>query len=384
MLHRALDSGVTKSEAYQLMAECPTDMLLTAAGMIRDISRPDVITYSRKVFINLVNLCRDTCTYCTYKKEPDDPMLSMLNPGQVIAIAETGKKFRCTEALFVTGERPEQKYEQARTWLRSLGYSSTLEYIYCMSELVLEKTELLPHTNAGSLTKKEMAMLQDTNVSLGLMLETSSERLMEKGMPHEDAPSKNPKVRMKTLEGAGELRIPITTGLLVGIGETQEELIDSLFVIRQLHEKYGHIQEVIMQNFAPKPETGMAKFPPASPEYFLRSVAMARIVMPGMNIQVPPNLNPDTFGRYISAGINDWGGISPVTIDHVNPEFTWPSVGLVKKVTEGKGRRLRARLPIYPEFLKDGFIMSERLQKYVSLVVDTSGLVKEDYYYAND
>ena len=380
MLHHALDSGVTKSEADQLMAECPTDVLLMAAGRIRDRSKPDIITYSRKVFINLINLCRDTCTYCTYKKEPGDPMLSMLNPSQVLAIAEAGKKLCCTEALFVTGERPEQKYEQARTWLHSLGYSSTVEYIYSMSEFVLEKTGLLPHTNAGSITKKEMSMLQDTNVSLGLMLETSSERLMEKGMPHENAPSKNPKVRIKVLKSAGELRIPITTGLLVGIGETQEELIDSLFVIRELHEKYGHIQEVIMQNFAPKPETGMAKFPPASPEYFLRSVAMARIAMPGMNIQVPPNLNPDIFGRYISAGINDWGGISPVTIDHVNPEFPWPYIELVRKTTERNGRKLRARLPVYPEFLKGGFITSERLQKYASLVTDSSGLVKEDHY----
>ncbi|HJU35626.1 MAG TPA: 7,8-didemethyl-8-hydroxy-5-deazariboflavin synthase CofG [Nitrososphaera sp.] len=385
MLHHALESRVTKNEAYQLMAECPTDTLLVAAGRIRDMTRPDVITYSRKVFINLVNLCRDTCTYCTYKKEPSDPMLSMLNPRQILAIAQAGKEFRCTEALFVTGERPEQRYEQARTWLRSLGYSSTVEYIYHMSKLVLEKTGLLPHTNAGSLTKKEMVMLQDTNVSLGLMLETSSERMMEKGMSHENAPSKNPKVRIKTLESAGELRIPITTGLLIGIGETQEDIIDSLFVISQLHEKYGHIQEVIMQNFAPKQETGMAKFPPASPEYFLRSVAMARILMPGMNIQVPPNLNPDIFGHYISAGINDWGGISPVTIDHVNPEFPWPSIRLVRKVTESKGRKLRARLPIYPEFLKGGFITSEQLQKYANLVADSSGLVKEDYcYYAND
>lgn len=380
MLHHALDSGVTKSEADQLMAECPTDVLLMAAGRIRDRSKPNVITYSRKVFINLVNLCRDTCTYCTYKKEPGNPMLSVLNPSQVLAIAEAGKKLCCTEALFVTGERPEQKYEQARTWLHSLGYSSTVEYIRNMSEVVLEKTGLLPHTNAGSMTKKEMSMLQDTNVSLGLMLETSSERLMEKGMPHENAPSKNPKVRIKALKSAGELRIPITTGLLVGIGETQEELIDSLFVIRELHEKYGHIQEVIMQNFAPKPETGMAKFPPASPEYFLRSVAMARIAMPGMNIQVPPNLNPDIFGRYISAGINDWGGISPVTIDHVNPEFPWPSIGLVRKMSESNGRKLKARLPVYPEFLKGGFITSERLQKYASLVADSSGLVKEDHY----
>jgi 7,8-didemethyl-8-hydroxy-5-deazariboflavin synthase len=380
MLHHALDSGVTKSEADQLMAECPTDVLLMAAGRIRDRSKPNVITYSRKVFINLVNLCRDTCTYCTYKKEPGNPMLSILNPSQVLAIAEAGKKLCCTEALFVTGERPEQKYEQARTWLHSLGYSSTVGYIRNMSEVVLEKTGLLPHTNAGSMTKKEMSMLQDTNVSLGLMLETSSERLMEKGMPHENAPSKNPKVRIKALKSAGELRIPTTTGLLVGIGETQEELIDSLFVIRELHEKYGHIQEVIMQNFAPKPETGMAKFPPASPEYFLRSVAMARIAMPGMNIQVPPNLNPDIFGCYISAGINDWGGISPVTIDHVNPEFPWPSIGLVRKMSESNGRKLKARLPVYPEFLKGGFITSERLQKYASLVADSSGLVKEDHY----
>jgi 7,8-didemethyl-8-hydroxy-5-deazariboflavin synthase CofG subunit len=380
IVNHALDSGVTKGEADQLMAECPTDVLLMAAGRIRDRSKPDVITYSRKVFINLVNLCRDTCTYCIYKKEPGNPMLSMLNPSQVLAIAEAGKKLCCTEALFVTGERPEQKYEQARTWLHSLGYSSTVEYIRSMSELVLEKTGLLPHTNAGSMTKKEMSMLQDTNVSLGLMLETSSERLMEKGMPHENAPSKNPKVRIKALKSAGELRIPITTGLLVGIGETQEDLIDSLFVIRELHEKYGHIQEVIMQNFAPKPETGMAKFPPASPEYFLRSVAMARIAMPGMNIQVPPNLNPDIFGRYISAGINDWGGISPVTIDHVNPEFPWPSIGLVRKMSESNGRKLKARLPVYPEFLKGGFITSERLQKYASLVADSSGLVKEDHY----
>ena len=384
MLHHALESGVTKTEAYHLMAECPTDVLVIAAGRIRDRTRPKIITYSRKVFINLVNLCRDTCTYCTYKKEPADPQLSMLNPHEVLAIAAAGKKFRCTEALFVTGERPEQKYDQARTWLRSLGYSSTVEYIYHMSELVLEKTGLLPHTNAGSLTKKEMSMLQDTNVSLGLMLETSSKRLMEKGMPHENAPSKNPKVRIKTLESAGELGIPITTGLLVGIGETQEDLIDSLFMIRHLHEKYGHIQEVIVQNFAPKPETAMAEFPPASPEYFLRSVAMARIAMPDMNIQVPPNLNPDIFGDYISAGINDWGGISPVTVDHVNPEFPWPSIGLVRKVTESKGHKLRARLPIYPEFLKGGFITSERLQNYASLIVDSSGLVKEDYSYVND
>jgi FO synthase subunit 1 len=382
MLNRAVESGIAKAEAHQLMAGCATDVLVEAAGRIRDRAKPGAVTYSRKVFINLVNLCRDTCTYCTYKKEPGDPMLSMMDPQQVMAIAEAGRKFRCTEALFVTGERPEQKYGQAAAWLRSFGQSSTVEYIREMSELVLEKTGLLPHTNAGSMTKKEMSALKDTNVSLGVMLETSSERLMGKGMPHEDAPSKNPKVRIKTLENAGELRIPMTTGLLVGIGETHEELVDSLFAIRQLHEKHGHIQEVIMQNFAPKPETGMAQFPPAPSDYFLRSVAMARIIMPEMNVQVPPNLNPDVFGRYIDAGINDWGGISPVTIDHVNPEFPWPSIQSVQKVTEGRGRKFRARLPVYPEFLKGGFITSELLLQQISLIADSSGLVREDY--AND
>ena len=379
VLNRTVESGITKAEAYKLVAECATDTLVAVAGRIRDSTKPGAVTYSRKVFINLINLCRDTCTYCTYKKEPGEPMLSMLDPAQVLAIAEAGKKSGCTEALFVTGERPEQKYGQARAWLSSLGHSSTVEYIREMSELVIEKTGLLPHTNAGSLTRKEMGMLKDTNVSLGVMLETSSERLMGKGMPHEDAPSKNPKVRLKTLESAGELKIPMTTGLLVGIGETPKELIDSLFVIKQLHEKYGHIQEVIMQNFAPKPETGMAQFPQASSEYFLRAVAMTRVIMPGMNVQVPPNLSPEIFGRYVDAGINDWGGISPVTIDHVNPEFPWPSIESVQEVTEGKGRRLRARLPVYPEFLKGGFITSEGLLRQISLIADNMGLVREDY-----
>ena len=381
ILNLAMESPVRKAEARLLMADCATELLVEAAGKMRDVTKPGAITYSRKVFINLVNLCRDTCTYCTYKKEPADPMLSMLEPTQVMAIAEAGSKFRCTEALFVTGERPEQKYGQARAWLRSLGHSSAVEYIREMSELVLEKTGLLPHTNAGSMTKKEMSALKDTNVSLGVMLETSSDRLMGKDMPHENAPSKNPKVRIKTLESAGELKIPMTTGLLVGIGETPEELVDSLFAIKQLHERYGHIQEVIMQNFAPKPETGMARFPPAQPAYFLRAVAMARIIMPGMNIQVPPNLNPESFDPYIDAGINDWGGISPVTIDHVNPEFPWPSIASVQKATEVRGRRLRARLPIYPEFLKGGFITSERLLQRIGLIADSSGLVRGDYFH---
>jgi 7,8-didemethyl-8-hydroxy-5-deazariboflavin synthase CofG subunit len=202
---------------------------------------------------------------------------------------------------------------------------------------------------------------------------------MGPGMPHESAPSKNPKVRIKTLESAGELKIPMTTGILVGIGETPEELVDSLYTIKQLHAKFGNIQEVIVQNFAPKPETGMALAAPPSQDYFLRAIALARIVMPEMNIQVPPNLTPMAFGRYLDAGINDWGGISPVTIDHVNPEFPWPDIGMVRRVTEERGRRLRARLPIYPEFVKGGFITSDRLKTAINLLADDSGLIREDY-----
>lgn len=374
----AIPWTLSPEEACRLLLSCPTEELVTAACKVRDAARPGIVTYSRKVFINLVNLCRDTCSYCTYKKEPGEPMLSMLSPEQVLAIAEIGKKTRCTEALFVTGERPEQKYPEARDWLQSMGYHSSVDYICNIGEQVLQKTGLLPHTNAGSLTKGEMARLKDTNISMGVMLESSSPRLMGKGLAHEGAPSKNPKVRLKTLKSAGELKIPMTTGVLAGIGETPQEMVDSLFAIKELHENYGHIQEVILQNFEPKPETDMAGFPSTPKEYFLRSVALARLIMPGMNIQVPPNLSPAIYGRYVDAGINDWGGISPVTIDHVNPEFPWPSISEVRQVTEQRGKKLRARLPVYPEFLKGGFI-SERLHDYVNLLSDGSGLVKEEY-----
>lgn len=379
-LDRALidPEALSPVDAHELLLLSPTDVLVKTASRIRDTTKTNIVTYSRKVFINLVNLCRDTCSYCTYKKEPVDTMLSMLSPEQVIAIAETGRGARCTEALFVTGERPEQKYPEARDWLQSMGYTSTIDYICDIGEHVLQKTSLLPHTNAGSLTKSEMAKLKKTNVSMGVMLESSSQRLMGKGQAHEDAPSKNPKVRIKTLEAAGELKIPMTTGVLAGIGETLDEMIDSLFVIKKLHERYGHIQEVILQNFEPKPETAMAGFPSTPKEYFLRVVALARLIMPAMNIQVPPNLNPAIYGRYIDAGINDWGGISPITVDHVNPEFPWPSIGDVKQVTELRGKKLRARLPVYPEFLEGGFI-SEHLHDYVNLHSDSCGLVPEDY-----
>lgn len=382
ILEKSLEGKmISKTDAVEIINSDQSDEIAYVARNIRNRIKRKSITYSRKVFINLVNLCRDKCNYCTYKREPSDTLASMMTPNQVLTIAEAGKRFRCTEALFVTGERPEQRYEEARKWLRSVGHSSTVEYIREMSEMVLQKTGLLPHTNSGTLTKKEMSTLKDTNVSLGMMLESSSERLMAKGMAHELAPSKNPKVRVRALQNAGQLKIPTTTGLLVGIGETPEELLDSLFTIKEIHYSYSHIQELIMQNFVPKPGTEMAKFFPPSNDYFLKSVALARIIMPEMNIQVPPNLTPNIFGKYIDVGINDWGGISPVTIDYVNPESRWPSIESVRSVTSSKGYDLRARLPIYPEFLrKNEKFIPDKLMRYIDLLSDASGLVREDYF----
>ncbi len=370
---------ISKTEAMELFVCQDQDAILSTARSIREKTKSGPITYSRKIFINLINLCRDSCSYCTYKKEPTDKSVSMMRPSEVLELAQAGKKLRCTEALFVTGERPEQRYAQARSWLHSLGHSTTVEYIREMSEMILQKTGLLPHTNAGSLTKKEMSLLKHTNVSLGVMLESSSERLAAKGMPHEMAPSKNPKVRIKTLENAGDLMIPTTTGLLIGIGEEPQDIIDSLFLIKDINQKYGHIQEVIIQNFAPKPGTQMSGTLPPAYDFFLTVVGLARIVLRGMNIQVPPNLNPYNFGKYLNAGINDWGGISPLTIDHVNPEFPWPSISSVRDVTQTMGYSLRARLPVYPEFLLDNKFISEALRAYLEPLCDGYGLVPEEY-----
>lgn len=370
---------ISKTEAMELFVCQDQDAILSTARSIREKTKSGPITYSRKIFINLINLCRDSCSYCTYKKEPTDKSVSMMRPSEVLELAQAGKKLRCTEALFVTGERPEQRYAQARSWLHSLGHSTTVEYIREMSEMILQKTGLLPHTNAGSLTKKEMSLLKHTNVSLGVMLESSSERLAAKGMPHEMAPSKNPKVRIKTLENAGDLMIPTTTGLLIGIGEEPQDIIDSLFLIKDINQKYGHIQEVIIQNFAPKPGTQMSGTLPPAYDFFLTVVGVARIVLRGMNIQVPPNLNPYNFGKYLDAGINDWGGISPLTIDHVNPEFPWPSISSVRDVTQTMGYSLRARLPVYPEFLLDNKFISEALRAYLEPLCDSCGLVSEEY-----
>lgn len=357
--------------------------LLNFSRYLRNKKSSNIISYSRKVFINLINLCKDSCSYCTYKKEPSSSDVVMLNANQVLSISEAGYKLKCTEALLVTGERPELKYAEAKKWLTTLGYKTLVELIANLSENILKKTGLLPHTNAGSLTKKEMAMLKPTNVSLGMMLENSSERLLETGKAHEKAPSKNPKVRIKSLISAGELKIPITTGLLIGIGEQFDDIIKSLLLIKEINERYGNIQEVIIQNFRPKIGTDMEHNISPSDTYFLKCIAIARILLNDMNIQVPPNLSPNIYSNYIDAGINDWGGISPLTPDYVNPEYPWPTIDEVNAVTGSKGFNLRARLPLYPEFITnkqkfDNFV-DPALKEFIEPLIDEKGLVKEEY-----
>lgn len=377
-LNKSLEGNeISKEEAYQIYQELqknPSE-IYRAAQILRNRNKGKTVTYSRKVFFNLVNLCRDTCSYCTYKSEPGQSKLSMMSKQDIFNLAKIGKKYRCTEALFVTGERPEQKYQEVRSWLKENGFGSTAEYLVHASEISL-KEGLFPHTNAGNLTKSEMNELKKTNVSLGLMLENSSERLSGKNMPHQFAPSKNPKVRLRVLEDAGEIGIPMTTGILIGIGETAFEIIDSIYAIKKIHEKFGHIQEIILQNFQPKIDTKMKSFPSAEQAYFKNMVALARIIMPKANIQIPPNLSPNSYADFLSVGINDWGGISPVTPDYVNPEFSWPSIDTVEKNSSNAGFELEARLPVYPEFIS---FVHPHLKERMSEIIDSSGLVKKEY-----
>jgi 7,8-didemethyl-8-hydroxy-5-deazariboflavin synthase len=366
-----------------LLSTAEIEDLNLLASFLRNRTSSKFVTYSRKVFINLINLCKDSCSYCTYKKEPTNSQAVMLSPSQAITIAKLGEKARCTEALIVTGERPEVKYKEAKLWLRLLGHRNLTELLADLSDKILSQTGMLPHTNAGSLTKKEMSMLQSTNVSLGMMLESSSERLVDKGKAHEKAPSKNPKVRIKSLISAGELNFPITTGLLIGIDETFDEIVDSLLLINNINKQFGHIQEVIIQNFLPKKGTVMEFAKSPSYSYFLRCITAARIILEDISLQVPPNLSPDIYSNYLDSGINDWGGISPITPDHVNPESPWPTIDKVSKVTRDKGFALRARLPVYPKYIIDPALskkfVHKSLKDYIEPLRDKYGLIREEF-----
>ncbi|MDH5416349.1 MAG: 7,8-didemethyl-8-hydroxy-5-deazariboflavin synthase subunit CofG, partial [Nitrosopumilus sp.] len=304
VLERETISREDISEIYQNAKRDPTE-LFSAAQNLRKKFKKNTVTFSKKAFFNIVNLCKDTCSYCTYKAEPGEEKLSLMSKQQILELLQLAKKYRCVETLFVTGEQPEKKYQEARDWLKENGFKSTAEYLIYSSEKALE-LGLFPHTNAGNLNFEEMKELKKTNVSMGIMLENISERLTERGMPHNMAASKRPKARLQVLANSGKLGIPMTTGILVGIGETIEEVIDSILAIRELHEKYGNIQEVILQNFQPKPDTAMRNQPSTDENYFKTIVALSRVIMPEMNIQIPPNLSPKSYQSFLSVGINDW------------------------------------------------------------------------------
>ncbi len=336
------------------LEEAPLAELIDAAGRLRDEGHGRHVSYSRKVFIPLTHLCRDVCHYCTFAERPRAGRSAYLSADEVLAIARAGAAAGCTEALFTLGDKPELRYRAARNALDELRYETTIDYLQAMCALVLRKTGLLPHANPGVMSRSEMAGLRTVSASQGVMLESLSARLCEPGGVHYGSPDKLPQARLETLRLAGELRVPFTTGILIGIGETRAERLEALFAIRDLHRRFGHVQEVIVQNFRSKPGTKLAGAAEPDLDDLLWSIAAARLILgPTMNIQAPPNLSPGVYPRLIAAGINDWGGISPVTLDHVNPEAPWPAIAELAERTAAAGKVLVHRLPIYPSYARD-------------------------------
>jgi 7,8-didemethyl-8-hydroxy-5-deazariboflavin synthase CofG subunit len=374
---------ISRADALRLI-RCPDKdlpQLLAAARAAKERFKPGVITYSRKVFLPLTNLCRDYCGYCTFRRNPADPGAHTMTPDEVLEVARAGEKLGCTEALFSLGDKPELLFPEMRETLRHLGYKSTLHYLEAMCELVLRETTLLPHPNPGLLSAEWIARLAAVSPSMGLMLETTNESLLAPGAAHDNAPDKIPAKRLRTIEEAGKQNVPFTTGLLIGIGESPEDRVDTLLAIRCLHERYGHIQEVIVQNFRVKPAIPMAQSPEPTRGEMLRTVAVARLLFPNVNIQAPPNLSSPYYEDLLDAGINDWGGISPLTPDYINPEKPWPHLEQLRQRTEAKGFALRQRLPVYPEFVpsllaKPGLAKSRLLSQRMHSAVDSQGLAR--------
>jgi len=350
--------------------------LLSAARAAKERFKPGVVTYSRKVFLPLTNLCRDYCGYCTFRRDPSDPGAHTMTPEEVLSIARAGEKLGCTEALFSLGDKPELLFPEMRETLRHLGYKSTLHYLESMCELVLRETNLLPHPNPGLLSAEWIARLAAVSPSMGLMLETTNQSLLRPGAAHDNAPDKVPAKRLRTIEDAGKQNVPFTTGLLIGIDEATTDRVDTLLAIRDLHDRYGHIQEVIVQNFRAKPAIPMAHWPEPSHGEMLRAVAVARLLLPNVNIQAPPNLSAPYYEDLADAGINDWGGISPLTPDYINPEKPWPHLEQLRLHTEAKGFQLRQRLPVYPEFVRQVLAKPGLLAEKLGAAVDAEGLAQ--------
>ena len=379
----ALDAagrGFSREAAVRLLEpSAPLEPLLAAAALLRDRGKGKTITYSRKVFLPLTNFCRDRCGYCTFRRDPSDPDGWVMTPEQVLTIVGEGARLGCTEALFSLGDAPEAVFPEARAILEQLGYRRTLEYLRAVCALVLDRSPLFPHANPGLMDESDLVALKAVNASMGLMLESASPRLLLPGGAHHGTMTKHLQARLRVMELAGWLKIPFTTGILVGIGETAGERVDSLLAIRALHEEYGHIQEVIIQNFRAKPGIPMQDHPEPTLEDMLRTVAVARLILgPGMNVQAPPNLTQE-YGRLLDAGINDWGGVSPLTRDFINPEAPWPHLAELQAVTESQGFVLRQRLPVYPEYIlgRPEFLPPELLER-IRASVGSDGLVPDE------
>jgi FO synthase len=363
------------ADATRHLRDLPADALLASARAVRDRSFGTRVTYSPKVFIPLTMLCQDRCGYCTFAQPPARLESPYLSPDEVLRIARAGARRGCHEALFTLGERPELRYPVAAEWLAGHGYASTVEYLAAMCRLVLDETGLLPHANAGALSHDELALLRTVSPSQGMMIESLNGDLAA----HRGSPDKTPERRLATLEAAGELAIPFTTGILVGIGESRDDRIEALTAIAASHARHGHVQEVIVQNFLPKDGTAMHLAPPCPQDDYLDAIALARVILPPeIHLQAPPNLSDD-FGVLLDAGIDDWGGVSPVTADHVNPERPWPALDRLRAVTEDRGHALAPRLTIYPEYTLDpGRWLDEGLRFPVMDRADAAGLGRDD------
>ena len=371
-------------ELIARVLDTPLNDLLAEARARRDARHgpltPARMTYSPKVFIPLTRLCTDVCHYCTFATTPSQLHAPYLSPEEVLQIARDGAAAGCKEALFTLGDAPERRYAAAREWLAERGFERTIDYVRHCAELVLQETGLLPHVNAGVLAEDDYRMLRPVAASCGLMLESTSERLLDKGQAHHGSPDKVPAVRLASLEAAGRARVPMTSGILIGIGETAEERIESLIALRDLHLVHGHLQEVIVQNFCPKPGTRMAEAPEATEQDFLRVVAAARIILPQeVSVQAPPNLNDERLVELIDAGIDDWGGISPVTADHVNPEAAWPEIERLEAICARAGLPLVERLTVYPRFVAtdDRSWIDAGLHPSVLKLSDAEGLARD-------
>src|ERR687894_386119 len=388
LVERAVEERLEGEAAYELarFASLDPGPAMAAAACMRDRLFGPRVSYSRKVFIPLTKLCRDNCGYCTFAQAPRPGERAYLTLEEVLAVARAGDEAGCKEALFTLGDKPEKRYPEARRELREMGFETTIEYLVHVCGLVLEETGLLPHANPGVLLEEEVRALREVSVSQGIMVEQVSERLLERKMAHWASPDKVPARRLETLDAAGRLRVPFTTGLLIGIGETIEERVDTLLAIREQHERHGHLQECIVQNFRAKPGTRMQGAPEPDQNGMLATIALARLLLPeSMAVQAPPNLaevaenGTPSYARYIDAGINDWGGVSPITPDHVNPERPWPHLAELERATEAKGYLLLERLALNPSYaLGAEKWVDKNLRSHVWAAMDAEGFARAE------